>query len=151
MKFYENPFSEGRVVPCGHMYGRTDRELIVAFCNFTKVHKTQTCAHNCMYNKQYLCINVALLLPHPLMTVGKCQPSLTCMQKYSYHLLSILQLHIDCYNRPTSDSRCRTTQNIAGCMASSNYFQLLGFLKLINDTDVSHQYGTRWVSSIRRT
>jgi len=36
-------------------------------------------------------------------------------------------------------------------MASSNYFQLLGFLNLINGPDVSHQYGTRWVSSAQPT
>jgi len=36
-------------------------------------------------------------------------------------------------------------------MASSNYLQLLGFLKLINGTDVSHQYAARRVSSIQRS
>jgi len=59
-------------------------------------------------------------------------------------------MNIDCCKRPTSDIHCRITQNSAGGMASSNYFQLLEFLKLINGTDVSHQYGIWWVSSIQR-
>ena len=57
------------------------------------------------------------------------------------------QLHIDCCKRPTSDIPCRTIENSA---ANSNHFKLLEFLKLINGTDVSHQYGTWWASSIQR-
>ena len=55
------------------------------------------------------------------------------IQPFFLHLLSTFtweppaKLHIDCYKRPTSDSRCRTTQNSAGCMANNNYSQLLGF------------------------
>ena len=37
IKFYENPSSESRVVPCGRTDGRTDMtQLIVAFRNFAK-------------------------------------------------------------------------------------------------------------------
>ena len=37
IKFYENPSSKSRVVPCG----QTDMKLVVVFCNFAKVPKKE--------------------------------------------------------------------------------------------------------------
>jgi hypothetical protein len=44
MKFYQNPSSGSRVVPCGQADGRTDMmKLIVAFRSFANAPKNVTC------------------------------------------------------------------------------------------------------------
>jgi hypothetical protein len=63
IKFYENPSSGGRVVPCGKTGGRTDmKKLIVVFRNFVNVSKNSQVSIFCINLSSSSDLSLAVLV-----------------------------------------------------------------------------------------
>ena len=89
IKFHENPFSGGRVVPCGRMDGRTVRhtdmtKLIVAIRNIPNAPKT-------WYEKSVYFITIAL--EYAILQVQVNRKGLGRMG-HTYHIV----VYVDCLN-----------------------------------------------------